>query len=173
MLHKQISTELLETLLEWESRRVIEAFGVGTSGEEAAAVATKYPSLGRVQQTCWNVLEPRLEVSCADMFITHGAIGPVVKTLDARLARLMTLRDEWSREIDADLSDNSVLSDLLLAASLAENPNGLVLVASRRPDRIKRFVRVASDSNLQSKGTAFRELVGRLAAASLLRSFSG
>jgi hypothetical protein len=66
---------------------------------------------------------------------------------------------EWSLALERDLSDSVVLADLLLAAAISENRNGIVLVSSQRRDRIRRFAAVASNRVLLVDGARFRKIV--------------
>ena len=61
-----------------------------------------------------------------------------------------------------DLASPVVLGNLLLAAALAENPDGIVLVHSQQPHRIRRFVAVASDAVWRRRGAIFGGLVALL-----------
>jgi hypothetical protein len=68
----------------------------------------------------------------------------------ARADRALAVR--LSQAVGRDIVDREGLAELLLAAALANNPAGIVLVSSRRPRRIGRFGAVQDDQALIGAG---------------------
>jgi D-threo-aldose 1-dehydrogenase len=151
--------ELLQMLTKRQRAKTIGLLGIGTSRADAVAIAMQTPQLAGVQQFRWNVFEPRLTPIGSSLIITHGAIVPALGRLNALFAANPALRDDWSAALDLDLASPAILGDVLLGAALAENPNGIVLVHSRKPERIRRFVTVAKDPKWHASGRQLADLV--------------
>lgn len=157
----QVTDRLIDMLLERKADGVVGALGTGTSREDAMAIAATTPALSDVRQFGWDVTKPPLNAPAGSLTITHGAIWPALRQLGELLAADRPLCKEWTAALGVDLSDRVAQADLVLGAALAENPQGIVLVSSQQPVRIRRFVEVASDARWHAKGAKLLELLRR------------
>jgi aryl-alcohol dehydrogenase-like predicted oxidoreductase len=119
--------------------------GVGSARPLAESIAKTYPDLTAVVQTNWSAADPPIEPANGRLTITHGALRRLDETsawLRADPARLRRMADAAG----ADLSNDAELADCLLAAALAANRAGVVLMASRRLERVARAAAQSSNA---------------------------
>jgi len=90
--------------------------------------------------------------------VIHQSMRTALEPIKTWLADDLEREARLMEEIGRDLKDPKGLADLLLGAAFAANPGGLVLVASNRPERLRRAAAVAADQNLHADGM----LLGRL-----------
>ncbi|MFA5950495.1 MAG: aldo/keto reductase [Hyphomicrobium sp.] len=154
-----VTPALLEMLAGCKLAGVIGAIGTGTCLSEEAVVAAHWPDLAEVRQFRWDIFEPWLKRMTSGLVITHGAIRPALVRLRHILDGNRGLEAAWSSKLDEDLRRPERLADLLLGAALANNRDGLVLVYSKREERIRRFVSIAGDAVTQEKGKVLAELM--------------
>jgi D-threo-aldose 1-dehydrogenase len=150
---------LVALLVELQAKGIIGSVGMGTSRDDAARVGARFPELRCVCQFSWNLLDPPLKSFPGTFIIIHGTIGRAHEPILAWLAANPSKTREWSAELDCDLYDDAVLADLLLAAAISENRDGIVLASSQRCDRIRRFASVANDPILLADGARFRKII--------------
>jgi hypothetical protein len=167
MVGNDVTPDLLSALDDLTRRGSVNLLGLGGDRGEGMRIAKSCPALGQVMQFRWNVFEPSLVSRTGSLFITHGAIRPALDRMMRLTQALPELAIAWSARLDADLADWREICDLLLAAALAENAHGIVLVASQNPSHIRRVAEVAADRHLIAKGARFRDLVGDYAVAGI------
>ncbi len=154
-----VSEELQRFLEDALRRGMILNYGVGSLREDAEAVVQACPGLTGILQTSWSAGDEPLDFSPQRPFvITHGAMKPFsqfsawLKSDRERLKRL-------SAALSEDLASASVLADLMMAAALAQNPDGMVLVSSTRPERFARHAALVENTELLNRGRTFAELL--------------
>jgi len=156
---KDVTDELrwyLENLVE---KGVVLRYGIGSYRHEAEATMHACPDLTKVMQTSWTVGDSPLDfVSNVPFMITHGALRQmsVLKCwLNEKPSRVAAL----SEDIGCDIEDPEILGDLMMAAALANNPDGIVLISSARPQRMSRHAAISSNKEMISAGQRFNEVI--------------
>jgi D-threo-aldose 1-dehydrogenase len=156
---KEVSPALIQFLVECRQAGLLGGVGTGTSRFAALKLSAQFPELFEVCQFPWSVLDPPILAQERALIITHGAIRRALDLLSRYFDQDAGLAREWSELLNQDLRSRAVVADLLLAAAIGENPNGIVLVSSSRIDRIERFAKVANDANLLVVGGRFRDII--------------
>lgn len=154
-----VTPALVALLADLKASGLADAIGMGTLREEAEEIAKSHPELAGIQQYRWNVFEPPLPSAPAGLLITHGAIGPALATAEDIANNDHSARARWSAAVDLDLTDPRVFADVLLAAAVSQNENGIVLFYTQSTDRIRHAVEVASDAALQAAGARLAETI--------------
>jgi len=156
-----VTPELVAFLGKLKQQGATDALGVGSLRAEVNAISQAHPSLATVQQFRWNVFEAPLDPLPGDFLITHGSIGPALEIAASSFAKDPKACARWSDAVGLDLADNRVLADVLLAAALAENKQGLVLIYSQSANRLRRASEVAASSALLEAGERLTQIVRR------------
>lgn len=154
-----VTQQLAALLKEFLRTGLAGAIGVGTTRADAERIVSDYPELGGIQQFRWNVFDPPLPSEPGGFLITHGAIGPALEQMQEKFGAEPEACVRWSAAANADLADTRVLADVLIAAALAENRNGLVLFYSSNPDRIRRAAEVSGNAKLLDAGAALSRVI--------------
>jgi aryl-alcohol dehydrogenase-like predicted oxidoreductase len=128
-------------------------FGIATDAGPAHDIARQWPQLCRVVQTSWspfsNAPPPR-----SDTLITYRILQPHLKPLLALLAHDPEARERANSIAKADLLQPGALAEVLLAGALADNPSGIVLVSTSRPERMGDYARIQNDTQLLGRAAA-------------------
>ena len=162
LMHEALASDLgdgalLEMLEAARSRGVIGAFGVGAGPANIPRLLADRPAYCDILQFRWSILDAR---STAPGFhLHHGTIGRALAVVRARLTHDPLLRKQWSEETGHDLSDDDVLSSLMLRAALEVNPTSIVLFWTRRPARIVSNVAAAENTRLSEPARRLWQLV--------------
>lgn len=150
-----VTDELRRYLEDGVSSGMFLSYGTGSYRHQAEAVVSACPDLCAMVQTSWTAGDADLALEPHSPLIsTHGAVRPV-DTLLARLKGDDRLRQRLSEIAEADLGDKRQLGNLMLAAAIANNPDGIVLVSTTRADRIAANRRIAEDAALIERGGRF------------------
>lgn len=149
-----------ETLHDLVTRGLIGAYGAGT-GQGLESL----PALGAVRQYRWS---PGLSASSGETHIRHGLLRYWLTPLQTAIENHPLSTAELSDALDFDLADRGRLPALLLSMALHEDRNGIVLVSSREPRRIREMIGGIAWSAVrgeQPKFTAISsELLSRMSA---------
>jgi aryl-alcohol dehydrogenase-like predicted oxidoreductase len=157
-----VSDELL-TMLERRRRAgAFRALGLATEAADIDAIARARPGLFDVFQCRWSVLDWRQPMPTgARLLVTHRALlrafAPLRRWLSADATARVRLESATGESLTADGS----LSRLLIAAALASNAEGVVLVASSRKARVLDNASVADDARLLAAGARFAAALSR------------
>jgi hypothetical protein len=151
----EVSDELKRYLEDAVAKGMVLNYGIGSYRREAEATVHACSDIASILQTSWAVGDTPLNLPLPAPFtITHGAIRPLPKIrkwLDEIPSRLRVLSDE----IGADLADQQVLVDLMMATAIVNNKDGIVLVSSSRADRLARHANVSQNSILLGQAPQF------------------
>lgn len=165
--------DLLETLDELVSVRRVRAFGTATTFEVTAAIFNGHGRLPTVAQFDDDVLTCNAArfaaIEHGAFVVTHGAFRVAFRPIERILARDAELAAEWSGRLGVDVSQHSVLADLLLAHSLAANPGGIVLFSSGDPGRIAANAALVAEPRYESAQLREFETLARGAFAAMSR----
>lgn len=148
----QASDELRRYLEDGVSKGMFRSFGTGSYRHEVDTTLSQCPDLCSILQTSWTLGDPDIPAGPAGMLLsTHGAVKPA-PGLAERLTADPALKSRMEAAADADLSVPGQLADLMLAAALANNPNGLVLVSTTRPQRLVHNRLIAENPDMIARG---------------------
>jgi D-threo-aldose 1-dehydrogenase len=161
-----VTADLVLTLQSFLRDGLVGSFGVGTSESECRAIAAKWAPLGTVCQFAWNIFDPPPEAALGGFTVIHRSIRNGFERAARWLEDRPATAAAWSDQLDCDLKDRECVADLLLAAAIEANPNGLVLVSSSRVERIRRHVEVASNSRTRAAGAKLSSLLQNTLASS-------
>lgn len=142
-----VSDELLRFLEDRRQAGVIGAYGIGSKRSTAEPLALHHPTIAEVVQTEWCALDMALQLPATKLLSTHGAL----RRLD-EIAYIAAARPELSAIAGVDLATPDVLANVLLGAALANNPKGIVLVTSTKPERLVQLVHAAEDEKWSRAG---------------------
>jgi aryl-alcohol dehydrogenase-like predicted oxidoreductase len=142
----------------------IGTFGLGSDRAAIDEVAAAHPEYLPVVQFGWSVLD-RPVPATQSFRIHHRALTETFRVLHRQLVVDKARSTGWSGLVGCDLADPQVLSAVMLKAALLENPNGIVLFSSKRPEHIRRNVAVAGNATLESPARRLYALVQSESAA--------
>lgn len=159
---EDLTDELLRFLEERQSAGVIGAIGIATSVDRLLAIPPSYRALFQIVQYSWSVLDSEVEGIPRGQFqITHRSIlrshDPLMRWMNEDNSRLRRLSDETG----FDLSNPAVLGRVLLGASIARHPEGIVLVGTRNVARIIDNASLLKDETLVLAGAQLRLALSR------------
>jgi len=145
-----------------KSEGKIRAFGVAPATNDMIAIGADGRPFGAIAQFGNSAFEDNMGTvvrSAGMLTITHSALAGRFMELVKRLSADEAAADRWRAAIDVDPHDTTRLAQVFLAYSLIRNPDGVVLFATTKPERIR--------GNIQAAELAVRdgELAGRLPAA--------
>jgi len=150
-----VTPELVALLAARKAAGQVRAVGLATSEASAAAILTAWPGFFDIVQHSWSVLDPPLGGG-GPFRITHRAIMHGLAPLRAWIAADPTAARRLSAATFHDVTDPRVLSALLVGSAVAENAEGVVLVASRSAGRTRFNVEAALDTDTIAAGRALR-----------------
>jgi hypothetical protein len=76
--------------------------------------------------------------------ITFGVLAAALPAILAHVRSDDRIRRRWSERLGADASSSDVVAALLLRAALRDNPSGVVLFFTTRPERVRALAAAAS-----------------------------
>lgn len=148
-----MTDEALNFLEDAKREGHVGCYGIGSQWQKAAAVAQRWPQAAAVIQTDWCLLDDPLKSPPGSFVITHGALrrrNEVLKWLAEN-----DRRDKLARVYGGGLESVDGLNDMLLASAMANNQNGIILVASTKPDRYEHLVSTVGNRTFLEKGRHF------------------
>lgn len=158
LLHEVMAEDLSDELLRFleQARRdgKCRSVGLASTHEKIAEISAR--GLARdvdVVQYSWSVLDleqPRLYPEA--MHITHRAIMRAYEPLRELIARDAAFGKRLSDGVGCDMARPGALSNVLLGAALAHNPQGLILVGTRRIERVRENARALADGQYVEAG---------------------
>lgn len=77
------------------------------------------------------------------LVITHSSLGQRFQDTARRLREDPALQARWASALEMDMSDSGAVAQVFLAHAAMQNPGGIVLFSTTRPERLK--------SNLQAE----------------------
>lgn len=150
-----MTDELLTTLEQLKQTGKTRAIGIATDRGTTAEITAAHPNVFDCVQYSWSALDPALGPSEAPSRITHRALVRALAPMTTWLNDNPKTRGALSAASDADLQDPSTLARALIGASLAENADGISLVASRSIERTRKNVAMAMDPATAALGARF------------------
>ncbi|WP_363349450.1 aldo/keto reductase [Methylocystis echinoides] len=146
----EVGAEIVESLEGFVDSGQIGSYGIGIVGPGNNDLFER--PIGRIVQFASSIFSQPYAAGCGQMVITHRAIMNGRLKLARELADDAALRGQVSELVDFDPVEEEHLADLLLAAAFQENPSGIVLVSSRKVERIARYAQIPFNSGLMEAG---------------------
>lgn len=156
-----VREELLETLDALVTAGKVLTVGLATQSEDTREILAQHPHRFRVT----NVPDadiPSVAVPPpphSRLQVTHSVVRRFLAWWQAATSKDPTTVTAWSDRVGADLNDRMVLVDLLLQRALRDNPGGVVLFSTNRPEHARRAATAESRqdvSQLQEFGALVR-----------------
>jgi hypothetical protein len=165
LLHEITPEQVSDELRQYLDRLVVSgrcrAYGVGSYRHEAERMVHAYPSMAPLLQTSWTLGDAPLALQPHMPFmLTHGAVRPIAE-LTAWLNAVPERKKRLAALVDDDLDDQAALGDLMIAAALSANSDGIVLVSSTQSHRLRRHAEIAGDLSKLLAGARLHEAVLR------------
>lgn len=127
--------ELLEGL---KRAGKIRRFGVATHFADTLQILERAPRVADTVQIASDILTPNVRrlPPAARAVVTHSSLKRALPELSGRLAADPDAAQRLAAVLGADVGDTAVLARLLMALAAQDNPNGVVLFSTSRPERI-------------------------------------
>jgi D-threo-aldose 1-dehydrogenase len=132
------SDELLAFAEREIARGTVRCYGIGSGSNRLSQRLDDYPPLLKIIQFDNDIVRRQKDALSAQIpraFITHGALRPLDRILQAARANLPALR-RIEPALAVDLAQPSDIGALLLGFARYDNPGGIVLFGSTRPEHI-------------------------------------
>jgi D-threo-aldose 1-dehydrogenase len=169
LLHEAVVGDLNDELFAELERNVTEgkirSFGIGSEAIAAAQVYRDERRFCPIMQFEWSVLSGRKPTYPGSFLITHRSLSENFVRLRAWLGANPAIARAWSKALDVDVTNATVLSRLMLAAARDANPNGITLFSSRNTRNIGANTRLMLDNSELTTAAALAALVARDAAS--------
>jgi D-threo-aldose 1-dehydrogenase len=113
-------------------------YGVAPAPREMSAIAASGVPYGDVAQFDAAIRGsfPVEGAAKPALVVTHSCLGQHFRNMVNRLGADAGLRERWSRATAADAGDTAGVARAFLANALVQNPDGVVLFSTTRPDRL-------------------------------------
>lgn len=149
----EVTSALKETLVALQREGKIAAYGIATSVDDTETIIASHPEICGIVQVPAQWLDQERERPAGSVLIVHSVLGVrlvavLSKLRDAQIARW------FKEETGLAASDVEGIGRLLLQAAVAQNPDGVTLFSTNRPERIDGNMAAAAAANLD--GSAVR-----------------
>jgi diketogulonate reductase-like aldo/keto reductase len=168
LLHEAVVADLSDELFALLERSVREGkivtFGIGSERTSVEQIYHLQRRFCPVLQFEWSVLSRELPTHPGSVVITHRSLSESFGRLKAWLRDNPAVARVWTDELAMDVADSSVLSRLMISASLHANQGGIVLFSSRNTQNIKANAKLMANNDDLLASSIFSTLVARDAA---------
>lgn len=140
----------------------IRAWGVAPTSADMIGIAADGRPCGSIAQFANSAFDDsmdRVKAARGVLRITHSALARPFNELTKKLHMDAAAAARWRSAIDLDPQDVAGLAQMFLAYGLKRNPDGIVLFATTKPERVRENLRAVE---LAAKDG---ERIGRLPAA--------
>jgi aryl-alcohol dehydrogenase-like predicted oxidoreductase len=149
---------LLQMMDEMVAAGKIGTFGVGTGVEKIPALLRERPAYCRTVQHEWSVMDALIQPG-ESFRIHHRALTENFRALHEALRSDAARCRRWSDYCGVDVGDAETLARLMLKASLACNPESVILFSSKRPEHMRSNVAVVDEGSLEEPALRLYSLV--------------
>ncbi len=113
-------------------------YGVAPTAQEMFKIAASKLSYGDVAQfdAAMRTGFPPEGAAKPALVVTHSCLGQPFRNMVNRFGKDVGLQERWSEAAGIDASDAAQVAQAFLASALVQNPDGVVLFSTTRPDRI-------------------------------------
>lgn len=152
-----ITDELLLFLERCKKEGVCRSYGVASTYEKICGIEERYGKVKfDVVQYSWSALDHSYRFPFdASAHITHRALARAYSPIKSWLDASPRVADRLSERVGLDFRSPDSLSYALVCAAIYRNPMGLVLISSRRTERIVENARAIHDGKAVEVGAAF------------------
>jgi aryl-alcohol dehydrogenase-like predicted oxidoreductase len=157
---EDVSDALAAFLERGRSEGRFGAIGVGAARERCEAIAARFPGLFDVWQYSWSPLDAQPpQIAPGGAHVLHRTVMRALAPLAERVAGDRAFAARASAATGLDLARREELSPALIAASIAANPGGLVLAASRSQARMESNIAAVTDPRYAPAGATLLALL--------------
>jgi D-threo-aldose 1-dehydrogenase len=171
LLHEAVVGDLTDELFAELERNVkagkIRSFGIGSEATAAAQVYRHERRFCPIMQFEWSVLSGRKPTYPGSFLITHRSLSENFVRLRAWLGANPAIARAWSKALDADVTNGTTLSRLMLAAARDANRDGITLFSSRNLRNIGENARLMRENSEPRTAAALAALIARDATSLL------
>ncbi len=131
--------EVVDFLERLRAQGKIRAFGIATHFPDTCRILNEAPHVAQIAQfasDAFNRNVRQLPAGKADLVVTHTAIKQILPRLAAYLANDAAAASRWRERTGIAADDRASIARLLLTDAVAENPDGIVLFSTARPERV-------------------------------------
>ena len=162
LLHEVIAEDLaddhiLRLLEDYVTAGTIGAFGCASGYDCIVPLTELRPQYCSVLQHEWSVLNPLLPPG--PFRILHRSLSEHFTELHAALLADKPRAARWSAFVGTNVADHETLSHLMLKASLAANPDSVILFSSKKPKHIQANVALVDDTQAEDQALKLYSLV--------------
>ena len=139
-----------QLLARWRTEGRIRGYGIATHFPDTVEILRECPAAAPVVQLASDALNhsaARLP-SRPQLVIAHSSLKKALPELRRRLDGDAALAARWTEATGAPASDSDMLARVLLGLAAADNPRGLVLFSSSKPERIAAMARGRSSAKV-------------------------
>ena len=134
-----VRPEVIDFLERLRAQGKIRAFGIATHFPDTCRILEEAPLVAQIAQFASDASNRnirRLPAGKADLVVTHTAIKQILPRLIACFATDAAAASRWHQRTGIAADDRAGIARLLLTDAVAENPDGIVLFSTARPERV-------------------------------------
>lgn len=139
--------------------------GVAPTAPEMLSIAASGVAYGDVAQFDSRIqhLFPPSGAAIPALVVTHSCLGEPFRNVVNRLKTDDALSARWSGELGIDARDSSQVAQTFMAHALAQNPEGMVLFSTTRPERIRQNLEAENWLSAPDRCEAAAKLIAEVA----------
>lgn len=149
--------DVLEFLNQTVREGKARAWGVAPAPEAMLEIAASGAPYGDVAQFDAAIQPPF--ASPPVLKITHSCLGVRFQETLSRLSQDDELRDHWAAALGKDTASPSTIAQAFLAHALWQNPGGIVLFSTTRPERLRSNLDAATLITAPEQAAALARLI--------------
>lgn len=137
------------------------AYGVAPCLEDMRAIAASGAPYGAVAQFDAGLRSafPPQGASAPALTVTHSCLGARFQQKLRQLQENEALRNTWSSVLGQDAGDPAIIAQAFLAHAIGQNPGGVVLFSTTRPDRLRSNLSAGVLANSPEQSAALAQLM--------------
>jgi D-threo-aldose 1-dehydrogenase len=141
-------------------------YGVAPTAREMGAIAASGAPYGDVAQFDAAIRGgfPIQGSAKPALVVTHSCLGQHFRNMVNRLETDAALRESWARAVGIEARDRAGVAQAFLANALVQNPDGVVLFSTTRPDRLAANLAAQSWLTSPDKCAAAGKLIAEFTA---------
>jgi aryl-alcohol dehydrogenase-like predicted oxidoreductase len=135
-----VNDDLIRTLQELRQAGKALSFGLATNPGDTRAILERYPLAFDVVQIPASAAGAIEQIGANLTLILHSVLGHRLETLVQSDPATAT---RFAAETGVELSNREAAAQLLLGAAMTQNPDGITLFSSSRPETVRRNAALA------------------------------
>ena len=159
-----IDPELLATLLALQQQGLVDQLGLGTTVAHSTAVVAQYGSaFGRVQTShYWGAFTSSLATPGRHAFTTHRCLRAGLQLAQTPALQAQLASHPSGAGVLRLLTNGECLPELLVTAGLRATANGMLLLSSSDPARVRDFARWATAPRWSAEADVLNDCLRQL-----------